>query len=348
MKKIILCPLLVALLGGCNGGTSNSSTPSLNQSLTTLNSMNGAIPVICNANVQKWQENYTYKNVNTLVIYNGSEFFNNSITNERPDISNQWILLGSCSKESIISPSKVLLNESNNCLNAKLTYQNIGNPWYINYEVSIQNSCSDEKSLKDFSVSMISQSLDGVAIPLPTIHNWWVNGTQYDLAYNSENLLQTGFIINPINAIIKSNQTISFTGGIGLNGVSYDVETAQKSFKYTGATPTPTPTPTRLTYGESSWLTCLSPSAQSACSSPAPGNCAVTRYTSSTTSRRTGRIPGASTMCALDLGRGQWRMRTATTRWWPHWWPTRTPGSTSSGLQTCGTRRQPTVTAGTC
>ncbi|MEY4505036.1 MAG: hypothetical protein RL154_1333, partial [Pseudomonadota bacterium] len=98
--------------------------------------------------------------------------------------------------------------------------------------IDLTNSCQSEQKLSDASVTFTSQDSKGGTVAFTTLNNWWVNDTAYALKFASNSGgAQTGTITaDNGKAIIKAGQTISFSGGINLNGNPFNSSLASSSF----------------------------------------------------------------------------------------------------------------------
>lgn len=134
---------------------------------------------------------------------------------------------------------------ANNCLTGSVNFSG-ASAWYVSGTVDIKNTCKDEQSLAGQTISFTSQDSKGNAVAVGTLNNWWINGTDYKLAFTAGNGNQqiANVVAGNGNPIITAGQTITFQGGINLTGNTFDNATAQSSFAINGASPTPTPTPT--------------------------------------------------------------------------------------------------------
>lgn len=131
------------------------------------------------------------------------------------------------------------------CLTGKVNFAG-SSAWYVSGGVEITNSCSIDQSLTEQTISFTSQDAAGNPVAVGTLNNWWINDTAYQLTFTSgHGNQQVGHVTaGNDNPVIKANQTISFTGGLNLNGAAFNNDLAQSSFAINGATPDPTPTPT--------------------------------------------------------------------------------------------------------
>lgn len=133
---------------------------------------------------------------------------------------------------------------ASNCLNGKINF-NGTSAWYISGTVDVTNSCQSEQKLSDSSVVFNSQDSKGNTIAFSTLNNWWINDTAYALKFTSNsNGVQTGLITaDNGKAIIKAGQTITFSGGINLNGNAFNSSLATSTFAIKSAS-TPVATAT--------------------------------------------------------------------------------------------------------
>ncbi len=142
---------------------------------------------------------------------------------------------------------------SNSCLVGKISAQS-GSQWYASGSIDITNTCDSEQSLSGETISLTSQDKNGSLVNLGTFNNWWVNGGAYVLSFTAGNgNQQVGEVTSGVSPVINAHQTISFNGGMNLNGSDYDVTTAQNSLSIGGGvnpSPTPTPTPPVVSKGE--------------------------------------------------------------------------------------------------
>lgn len=134
---------------------------------------------------------------------------------------------------------------ANNCLTGKVSFSGSA-VWYVGGSIDITNTCASDIDLKANTISFTAQDSKGNKVSVGTLNNWWANGTGYKVIFAAGNgNQQVGtFSADNGNAVIKPNQTISFTGGLNLNGSTFDNTVAQNTFTVNGSTPAPTPTPT--------------------------------------------------------------------------------------------------------
>ncbi len=121
-----------------------------------------------------------------------------------------------------------------------------GSTWYASGSVSISNTCASDQSLAGQTVSFTAQDTNGKAVAVGTLNNWWINDTSYAMVFTAGggNTQIATISAGNGNPLIKANQTIVFSGGVGLTGVAFDNNSAKNSFAINGAAPQPTPSPT--------------------------------------------------------------------------------------------------------
>ena len=145
----------------------------------------------------------------------------------------------------IAAKSAPSLFSSNSCLTGKVNFSG-SSEWYISGGVDLTNTCNTDQSLNGQTISFTSQDKAGKSIAVGTLNNWWINDTAYQLTFTTGNANQQIGLVTAgnNNPVIKKNQTITFTGGLNLNGSAFNSTLAASSFAINGGvTPTPTPTP---------------------------------------------------------------------------------------------------------
>ncbi|MDD3267467.1 MAG: hypothetical protein PHC75_09860, partial [Burkholderiales bacterium] len=135
---------------------------------------------------------------------------------------------------------------TNECLTAKINFTG-SSTWYLSGTIDITNTCSTEIDLSKQTISFTSQDKNGNKVSVGTLNNWWINNSSYKLNFTNGNANQQIGTVTAENgnATIKAKQTISFNGGLNLNGSAFNNEIAQSSLAINGASPEPVPpTPT--------------------------------------------------------------------------------------------------------
>ncbi|MEN9946582.1 MAG: hypothetical protein RLZZ293_968, partial [Pseudomonadota bacterium] len=129
---------------------------------------------------------------------------------------------------------------NNSCLSGNVNFSG-SSVWYVSGNVNITNNCDNDTTLTGQTISFNAQDLAGHSVSIGTLNNWWINDSAYQLNFTSGNANQQIGLVSASNnsPVIKAHQTISFTGGLNLNGSAFDNTSAQNSFAINGNAPAP-------------------------------------------------------------------------------------------------------------
>ena len=132
--------------------------------------------------------------------------------------------------------SKGLFSASS-CLTGSISVQSSSDIWYTSDSIIIKNSCSSAQDLSTQSVSFTSQDTAGKSVAVGTLNNWWYNNSAYTLTFAAGSGNQQVGTITSGNGSpsLPANSSITFTGGMNLNGAAYNSALATSSLAINGS-----------------------------------------------------------------------------------------------------------------
>ncbi len=130
-------------------------------------------------------------------------------------------------------PRKVPTLAPTDCVKAKIEVSS-NSTSYVPFTITLTNSCNIVQLLKGSAITLTGQNTKSQALPLLTISNMWQNNTSFSINCLNRSSNNQYCTINSTDGypFMYPNQTLTFSGGVNLNGNSLDSSTLLNTILY--------------------------------------------------------------------------------------------------------------------